>query len=263
MQLSESVYNKLAMQAAKALVEKDVPLNETLDKLAAEHDMNAEQLKRLCEATNNVTFNEAFAARGKQGSDDRLVEFKVANAGEILSARVGAEKTASVRVVHAPDFDAAWESRPLCTPQKAEAPVAEKVAFDQGDPFADAPTKPASPLAMRAAYEHLRVEKVAEARKLADAANGVAECFRGMYDRDAFFTFEKEAMTLHGALANEVLDHARHELQMPEVTRDFSKTAGLVVLNDKTKAHTLLKTAVQARARLTVIHAALVHGGAL
>ncbi len=96
MQLSESVYNKLAMQAAKALVEKDVPLNETLDKLAAEHDMNVEQLKRLCEATNNVTFNEAFAARGKQGSDDRLVEFKVANAGEILSARVGAEKTAAV-----------------------------------------------------------------------------------------------------------------------------------------------------------------------
>lgn len=257
MQLSESVYNKLAMQAAKALVEKDVPLNETLDKLAAEHDMNAEQLKRLCEATNNVTFNEAFAARGKQGSDDRLVEFKVASAAEILSQRVGAEKTASVRTVHAPDFDAAWESRPLVT----NAPL-EKIAH-AGDPFLDVPTKPASPLAMRAAYEHLRVEKVAEARKLADAANGVAECFRGMYDREKFAEFEKEAMTLHGALANEVLDHARHELQMPEVTRDFSKTAGLVVLNDKTKAHTLLKTAVQARARLTVIHAALVHGGAL
>lgn len=258
MQLSESVYNKLAMQAAKALVEKDVPLNETLDKLAAEHDMNVEQLKRLCEATNNVTFNEAFAARGKQGSDDRLVEFKVASAAEILSQRVSNEKTASVRIVHAPDFDAAWESRPLARPEHA----VEKTAH-VGDPFLDVPTKPASPLAMRAAYEHLRVEKVAEARKLADAANAVAECFRGMYDREAFHLFEKEAMTLHGALANEVLDHARHELQMPEVTRDFSKTAGLVVLNDKTKAHTLLKTALQARARLTVIHAALVHGGAL
>lgn len=257
MQLSESVYNKLAMQAAKALVEKDVPLNETLDKLAAEHDMNVEQLKRLCEATNNVTFNEAFAARGKQGSDDRLVEFKVASASEILSQRVGAEKTASVRTRLAPDFDPAWESRPLVT----RAPL-EKVAH-VGDPFAEVPTKPASPLAMRAAYEHLRVEKIAEARRLADAANGVAACFRGMYERDAFSLFEKEAMTLHGALANEVLDHVRHTLDLPEVTRDFSKTAGLVVLNDKTQAHTLLKIAVQARGRLMVIHEALKQAGAL
>lgn len=257
MQLSESVYNKLAMQAAKALVEKDVPLNETLDKLAGEHDMNVEQLKRLCEATNNVTFNEAFAARGKQGSDDRLVEFKVASASEILSQRVSHEKTAAVRTVHAPDFDAAWESRSLVT----SAPL-EKVAH-VGDPFLDAPTKPASPLALRSAYEHLRVEKIAEARKLAEAANAVAACFKGMYEREAFPLFEKEAMTLHGALANEVLDHARHELQLPEVTRDFSKTAGLVVLNDKTAAHQHLRNAVQARARLTVIHAALVHGGAL
>jgi hypothetical protein len=258
MQLSESVYNKLAMQAAKALVEKDVPLNETLDKLAAEHDMNVEQLKRLCEATNNVTFNEAFAARGKQGSDDRLVEFKVASAAEILSQRVGAEKTASVRPRIAPDFDAAWESRPLARPEH----VVEKVAH-VGDPFLDVPTKPASPLALRAAYEHLRVEKVAEARRLADAANGVAACFRSMYDQDKFASFEKEAMTLHGALANEVLDHVRHTLNLPEVTRDFSKTAGRVVLDDKTQAHTLLKIAVQARGRLMVIHEALKQGGAL
>lgn len=265
MQLTERTYTKLATLAAKALVEQSVPLNESVDKLAAEHDMNPEQLARLCEATNNTAFNELFQARAKTGSDDRLVEFPVASPKEVLARRVSCEKRAQEQMKTAavtPAFDAAWESRPLTV----DAPAREKRAHvsDPGDPFRDTPTKPASPRAIEQAIQHLRIEKIAAAQQLLEAADAVAECFRPMYAREKFAEFEKDAMALHGPAAEEVLDHVRATLRMPAVTRDFSKVAGVVVIaNTKTSEHRGLSAAIAARGRLNDIFTALSAQGAL
>lgn len=355
MQISESLYAKLASAAAKDLVEKQVPLNESVDKLAASHDMNTAQLERLCEATNNQAFTALFEQRAKQGSDDRLVEFAVAKPREILDKRVGAEKTAQLRV-RPETFDAAWESRPLpsvadryptygashavktattvtvnptadratllarlqergpagafghpflaadedavdytpMAPEAAQAWLAQNAVPDNypsepseedfhrwrstlgmpaaayphapgmkqashGDPFADVPTKPASPLAIKLAMDHLRHEKIAEAQKLADATNAVADHFRPMYARQGFAVFQKEAMALHKEAAHEVLAYVRGVLKEPAVSAPDPDR--YLVRNDKTAAHQALRTAVGARQRLNAISAALRQNG--
>ena len=67
--LTDREYSKLAAAAAKDLVDSQIPLNDSIDKLASSYDMNDDQLARLCEASNNAAFNALFEARGKQGAD--------------------------------------------------------------------------------------------------------------------------------------------------------------------------------------------------
>ena len=111
--LNERDFSKLAAAAAKDLVDHGIPLNDSVDKIACSHDMNDEQLRRLCEATNNAAFNAMFEHKGKTGSADRIVEFDVAKPAEILKRRVGTAKQAMSKTASAQGFDRAWESRPL------------------------------------------------------------------------------------------------------------------------------------------------------
>lgn len=262
MQLTEATYTKLAAAAAKDLVERQIPLNESVDKLAASYEMNPEQLARLCETTNNTAFNEMFQQRAKLGSDDRLVEFDVASPKEILRKRVGAEKTAASAPRYREVFDADWESRPLTTVKDNYPQYPTDASMKTAsDPLGEIPVKPPSALQMQTALDHLRIEKIAAAQSLADHAAALTEYFRPLYARDQFATFEKEAMALHKEAATELLDHVRAELGLGAVNRDFSKVASYVVLEHKTAAHRTLTAAVSARQRLVAIHNTLQQHG--
>lgn len=89
--MTENDYLKLANAAAIDLVENKVPLNESVTKLAQQFDLNQDQIMRLCEATNNTAFNHIF--KNKTASDDRLVEFEIADPKSILGQQI---KEASV-----------------------------------------------------------------------------------------------------------------------------------------------------------------------
>lgn len=247
--LTERDYAKLASAAAKDLVDHQIPLNESIDKLAAAHEMNDEQLARLCEASNNAAFNALFEAKGKTGSDDRMVDFEVAKPKEILQKRVQQEKTANVRrrgIVDSTAFDAAWESRPLTAPSREE-PAAEKTAsVTESLPTASQLRRYAEQDArtLSKAIDHLHTEKISSEMRVTDAIADLTMRFRRIDMADQFTRFEKEAMCLHGAKADELLDQLRKGLRMPEVTRDYSKVAGRVVLSDETPEHNLFKIAV-------------------
>lgn len=245
--LTEREFAKLAAAAAKDLVDHQVPLNDSIDKLASSHEMNDEQIARLCEATNNAAFNALFEAKGKQGSDDRLVEFDVASPKVILGRRIAAEKTASVRTAAAPAFDAAYESRSL----RIAEPFAEKTASEElpHTPELTARQKEANARALEKALDHLAIEKIAQADAVQIAVANVAHNFRSVYARDAFAAFEKEAMALHGAAADPLLDQVRTILRLPAVTREHAKVAHMVVASDRTEAHTALKAALAASDR--------------
>lgn len=245
--LTEREYTKLAAAVAKDLVEHQVPLNDSIDKLARDYGMNDDQLSRLCEATNNAAFNALFEAKGKQGSADRLIEFDVAKPKAILERRIAAEKTASVRTAAAPAFDAAYESRPL----RIAEPFAEKTASEAlpHTPELTARQKEANARATEKALEHLAIEKIAQADAVQIAVANVAHNFRSIYARDAFGAFEKEAMALHGAVADPLLDQVRTILRLPAVVRDHAKVAHMVVATDRTEAHTALKAALAANDR--------------
>src|SRR3990172_3164186 len=81
--LKEMQYTKLAEAVATDFVSGDVPLNDSVEKLAIEFDMNQEQIKRLCEATNNTTFNKLFNAKDKT-AEDRIIEFDIADSQKVL-----------------------------------------------------------------------------------------------------------------------------------------------------------------------------------
>lgn len=254
--LTERDFAKLAATAAAALVDKQIPLNQTVDKLAAEHDMNDEQLARLCEATNNAAFNAMFEAKGKTGSADRLVEFDVAKPREILRGRTDAAKQAMHKTAAVPSymFDAYSERRPL------EYPVEQTKTAAEAAPVEEAPNprqleRDARTLQKVAA--HLEIELRAEEQKYAGALEDLGRSFRYDHIRETFPQFEKEAMALHGTAADPVLDIMRTALRLPAVVRHHSKVAHMVVADDKTLQHLLLRQAVEARAKTAAIHMTL------
>lgn len=263
--VSERDYTKLASAAAKDLVDHQIDLNESVDKLASNYSMNDEQLTRLCEATNNAAFNAMFEAKGKMGSADRLVEFKVASAKEILKKRVGAEKTASAKGTV---FDEAWERRELRGPVPVEATERPKLANWKPDmDFIERSASQQRRLAVQdsrafdKAIEHLRIEKIGAELEIEDASAAAVRCFRGLYTAPDFPAFEKEAMTIHGSDADVLLDGMRQELRLPAVRRDYTKTASKIVLNDKTAAHKAFARAVVAQKRLADIQTTLARHG--
>lgn len=84
--IKEEDYHKLANAAAIDLVDNKVPLNESVTKLAKQFDLNQDQICRLCEAANNTTFNHLF--KNKTASDDRIVDFDIADPKAILGSQI-------------------------------------------------------------------------------------------------------------------------------------------------------------------------------
>lgn len=261
--LSERDYTKLANAAAKDLVEHQIDLNESVDKLASNRQMNDEQLTRLVEATNNAAFNAMFEAKGKVGSADRLVEFKVASVKEILDKRISTEKARGETKVAA-YVDEVWESRPLRSQREIEDSEQVKVAaYEEPAPSASKLARNAFQDAERLekAIEHLRIEKIGSEVLLNDAVRETAAHFRSINTADRFPAFEKEAMALYGRDADVILDDVRASLRLQAVTRDYAKTASMIVMSTSSPAHTAMKRAIDHQTRLANIQTTLARHG--
>ncbi len=252
--LTERALAKMAAAVAKDLVDRKIPLNDSVEKLAELHELNAEQVARLCEASNNAAFNAAFEARGKQGSEDRLVEFPVADTKVVLAKRAGALKTAAVRKSAVPTFDAVWESRPL----EAPAPAAEKTAA--AEPLFPAQRRRRGEPTHQV-LEELHVDKLACMYRCKGALEKIATHFRADVQRPAYVEFEKDAMALHGAQVDGFLDILREQIRLPAVSRDHSKVASRLVDSATTPEHTLLKEALEAYSKSLDIQRALERHG--
>lgn len=257
--LTDTDFQRLAQAAATDLVQNDVPLSDSVDKLASAYGMNDEQLRRLCESTNNATFNAVFEAKGKTASADRFVDFEIADASKILRARMGAEKTAATVL----EVDAAVdpsEYLPLASTRHQDVPFS-KTASEL--PFDERPTdKVRRDLAGRhklaAAVEHLRIEKVAAEQQYGYALGGLVDQFRKYYNATTFEAFEKEAMAVHGVPADTVLDHLRADLGKPAVSRDgHAKLAAYMVVDTGTVLHGMFKTALDHWTRISHIEQVL------
>jgi hypothetical protein len=241
--LNERAFAKLAAAAAKDLVDHQIPLNDSVEKIAELHGLNSEQVARLCEATNNAAFDAVFKEREKTGSDDRHVEFPLADTKVVLEKRASAMKTASARPRTEPEFDAAWESRPLSRREEAPAVESSKTASAEDDaPRFRARTIDPTPKVL----DELRIEKLACLYRCTGAIEKLTAHYRPDARKDAFAEFEKDAMALHGAAADPFLDILRDQLRMPKVTRDHAKTASRLVISDSTKEHKLFKEALEA-----------------
>lgn len=249
--LTDKDFAKFAAAAASDLVDHQVSLNDSCEKIASAHDMNREQLQRLCEATNNAAFTAVFEAKGKEASADRLVDFPVADADEILSKRTGSAKTASAYV--RPYFDSLEEIRPLADYRKPALPAesfskvasAEEITVTHriSTKLAEADAR-----TLGKALSTLQYEKIACGQKTAECIEALTGAFRKIYAPVPFAVFEKEAMSTHGAAADGLLDTLRRELRMPEVARDHTKVARAQLKFD-TVEHRFFAEAVAAEKR--------------
>lgn len=87
--VASSEFTVLGKQAAARFIADGTSMNSTISKLASEHELNTEQVKRVVEAANNAAFNILFQ------QNPSYVTFPVADVKEILTMK-DRVKTASV-----------------------------------------------------------------------------------------------------------------------------------------------------------------------
>jgi len=229
--LTDTDYQKLANAVADDLIKQRTPLNDSICKLASDMGMNDEQIARLSEATNNVTFNKLFQARGEdKTASDRLIEFDVADTKKILGRLIkhaesgrSSEKTASL-----------WEMRELDDEtmhaiRSPEGPAMEKVAFELRPESRPSTEKDLRTL--RKAAEHTHHRKLAAEMDYQDRLVSLAKHFNKLYDVMPFSEFEKTAAAMFGKTAELHLNALRTLRKMPEVTYNIetlTKTAGVI-----------------------------------
>jgi hypothetical protein len=87
----------MAKQAAQSYLDDGADLNDTITKLARDHDLNSHQIDRVTQNAN-ILVNGALVTRARDGGSDPRVTFPLAKSAEIVS-RLDADgsKTARLR----------------------------------------------------------------------------------------------------------------------------------------------------------------------
>lgn len=244
--VTDKDFRKLAEAVTDDLMQRSVPLNESIAKLASEMEMTEEQTRRLCEAANNATFNKMFKAReSDKTASDRLIEFDVADYKKVLGHQikeaeqaVTVEKTASL-----------YEMRALEDERYVDDSMTTKVAFELRPETVARPE--VTVRTARKVAEHLAHEKIAAEMEYYDTLSALKNSFKRIYNNTSFSQFEKAAAVAYGPVAEVHLNELRRSMRLPEVTYNLdvlNKTAGYV---DDTTAEmqlfgSLVKTAERA-----------------
>ena len=75
--------DELASRAARAYLDSEIPLNNSIVKLAQEYDLNTEEARRLVETTNRKVFIQKYAAAPP---DNKVINFEMADPKVVLSS---------------------------------------------------------------------------------------------------------------------------------------------------------------------------------
>jgi hypothetical protein len=235
-----------------------VPLNDLATKVARDHDLNPEQVRRLCRAANTKAFEQKFASLA--GEDDRSPSFPLADAEVVVQnlyqavAHAEVAKTASYEDAYPALAD---ELRP------SPAVETEKVAFFDPTEIDQhlSPTR-------RPEVELQRTEKNAHELSLLKMENDCtwSDELNALHARTRFLdwnhdAFEKNAVALYGGDALPELDSLRQLLKLPPIGEGLARedvTAKLASLQDRwvgapDESIHILKRAMDARRTYTEI----------
>jgi len=80
--------NSLAKIAAKRFLEEKTPLTETIQKLASEHDLNSNQIERVCEMANLSTHQALWP----KAAEKEKIAFELADAKKVKPGSAAKEK---------------------------------------------------------------------------------------------------------------------------------------------------------------------------
>jgi len=231
--VTENDFKKLAGAVADDLIQQKIPLNDSITKLAKSMDLSQEQVRRLCEATNNTTFNKVFHESDKTAAD-RMVEFKVADPSQILGTAIK-EASADTNAK-----TAAYELRPLDDEMhtvRHPAPEYEertKVAFELR-PQTHASDE-VDRRTMVKVLDNMRHQKLAADMEYLDDVVSLRGQFRRLYDVVPFDQFEKVAAARFGNEAVGPLNEIREMMGMPQANYDISRLEKVAGFVDDTSA---------------------------
>jgi hypothetical protein len=254
--VTDKDYKRLAEAAADDLMRDGTSLNDSIAKLASSMELSEDQTRRLCEASNNVTFNKLFKARDQnKTASDHLVEFDVADYKKVLGNQIKSaeqedtvEKTASLYELRSLD-DGMYSRRGR--PEEELAPTT-KVAFELRRESVERPEITAR--TVRKTVEHLSHEKLATELEYHDTLATLRNRFRKISGVQPFAAFEKDAAVAFGPSAEMHLNELLGAIKLPEVTYDIgllTKRAGFV--DDTTEEMLLLSKLIKTAERVSAI----------
>lgn len=234
-------------------------LNELATKVARDHNLNPEQIRRLCRNANTKAFEQKFAAL--KGEPDRTPVFDLADAEAVIS-----QMHQDVMHAHAKQAEALAEYPDL---GNEYAPLPDPVVFARAKVASlqseiDDQLRPRrSPIVelrrCEKTAENLRIERGVLDLAWCEAVDGVAKLASYLgWDHDAF---EKNAIALFGGDVLPELNAVRHRRKMAALGGDVdpealhAKLASLqqqwIGIEDEPSA--LLKTAMAAREKYAKI----------
>jgi hypothetical protein len=226
-------------------------INALAAKVAREHNLTEEQIKRLVRATNVSMFDQEYGALKKAGAPDRIVEFDTGDPDVVIrelykNATLPTEKVAAAaRYPDLSDQLASYRGRPTL-PAPKTASVAEDLAAIERALGKEPPLE----------RQILHLQKVADELavriKTAELIWNTTMHAIGSGQRHLYFNrdaFEKNALALYGGDVLPELNALRTDRKLPALTIPNEKLAMLHdrLVGEPTKEAELLHQAAKAR----------------
>lgn len=220
----ESKFDKYAEIAANDYLNNEVPLNDSIVKLAEEKELNPEQIKRVVEAANVKVFQKHFGDDDREGHKD--VDFDVADPKVIIRKIYIIKKDSGSSDDHESspmDFfkDLSKDNFSDRTQDDVEDLPDEKKKLD----------RPTLVIRIKSAKSNLEKEAYAISEQYVEKVAEVAKAFRRSdAEPQSFYNFCKEAMEHKGEailpILNSIATEARKEVPNFEEDGGLSKIAG-------------------------------------
>lgn len=214
--LDDSRLEKCATAIVERFFAEKTALTEGVADVAEEGNFNPEQVKRLVEAVNNMTFLRKF-----EGSDDRMAasEFQPADANAAISRMIDAARELIQATGSAPPPESgdAGLDLPVTRPE-APAPLEEPAP-----PEAEEPKLSSAKMTMKLqkTAELLHDEKYQARVDLTDTFQKLATDFTRV-GGTPFEAFEKDAFYKWGERAAPFLNTLRTSLRLPQANYDHT-----------------------------------------
>lgn len=235
MELSD--YEMLADHAVTKLVNDEVPLNESIVKIAAKNDMNPEQIKRVVEMVNTKAFLKMFQ---NPKNKEKNIEFDIADPKEVLGKTHGGSVTITKVTISKGDSS---DSPMGFGHTLKEIMQGTKTASEDPSPlFEDSgstsPNRKVVIMRLRKVASNLRDDIMDKEAEYIDGIEGLTDTFRKMYAPD-FGEFEKEATLALGAGVSPILNTLRSEIKWTKDPETIEKVAGVHVVTNTPELDTL------------------------
>lgn len=230
-QVTDNQLDKIATNIVDRFLTEKVALTEGVVDAAKEENFNPEQIKRLVESVNNMTFLRKFN-NAEEGAEDRMVEFETANPNAAIQRLLDAAKDvmSSVSGMGGGEDgdrgrDSGHDSGCGCGDLEDALPTSRPDAPPPLDPLEGEEIRTASEPKIRGTVMIMKLRKTAEELKnkayekryeFTEALQKTASHFRTRSPED-FAAFEKDALYKWGSDAEPYLQTLRGALRMVPV----------------------------------------------